>query len=116
MSSKTISAPQPLHDFVLLQREGEKTRKSGLIIPETAASAQYAIVAAMGPGRVTSGGHRIDPSEHLCLGDRVMLHKDVSGGFRWGNDMLFLVTYDDIACVLPAEEPESYIVEASQIQ
>jgi chaperonin GroES len=66
---------QPLHDFVLIQRDNpETTTQSGIVIPATAQDKMNrGTVLAVGPGRPLENGTRFKPS--LEKGQRVIFRK-----------------------------------------
>lgn len=75
-----IPSIAPLHDHVLVRKakRDEKT-KGGIYIPATAKDGPHAVqgtVLAVGPGRVTDEGKRIEPS--VKKGDQV-LFRDLAG-------------------------------------
>jgi chaperonin GroES len=70
-AAKSASTIRPIADRVLIQAlENEKSR-NGIIIPDTATEKpQEGRVIALGPGRVTDNGKRIEPG--VGKGDRVL--------------------------------------------
>ena len=66
---------RPIRDMVLLQPEPlEETSKGGILIPRTA-KVKHMIgrVLAVGPGRVTDRGVRVEPE--IKAGDRVLVRE-----------------------------------------
>ena len=66
---------RPLHDYVLVKRiEPTEEQQGGIIIPDTAKEKpQQGEVVAVGPGRVSDEGKRIEIE--LKVGDRVIYGK-----------------------------------------
>jgi chaperonin GroES len=66
---------RPLADRILVRRIEEKeTMRGGIIIPDTAKEKpQEGEVVAVGPGRLTEDGKRINPE--VKKGDRVLIGK-----------------------------------------
>lgn len=68
-------ALKPLEDRVVVQaNEAEKTTASGLVIPDTAKEKpQQGEVIAVGPGKLSDEGTRLDPD--VKTGDKVLYGK-----------------------------------------
>ena len=66
---------RPLHDRVLVKRiHAEEKTKGGIIIPESAKEKPVeAAVVAVGPGKITEDGKRLEPA--VQKGDRVLFAK-----------------------------------------
>ncbi len=66
---------RPLHDRVLVRRiEAEEKTAGGIIIPDTAKEKpQQGEVIAVGPGKVSDEGKRIEPE--VKVGDKVLYGK-----------------------------------------
>lgn len=93
---------RPIRDMVLLQPEPlEETTKGGILIPRNA-KAKHMIgrVLAVGPGRVTDRGVRVEPE--IKTGDRVLVreYNMAQNVARVGGDERVLVPEMDIDAVL----------------
>jgi chaperonin GroES len=91
---------RPLFDRILVKRlEPEERTKGGIIIPETAKERPaQAEVVAVGPGRRTDEGKRIEPS--VKKGDRILFAKYSGNEVKIdGHDHLIL-REDEILAVL----------------
>lgn len=93
---------RPIRDMVLLQPEPlEETTKGGILIPRNA-KAKHMIgrVLAVGPGRVTDRGVRVEPE--VKAGDRVLVREFnmAQNIARVGGDERVLVPEMDIDAVL----------------
>ena len=66
---------RPIRDMILLQPEPiEEVSKGGILIPRTAKSKHMiGRVLAVGPGRVTEHGIRVEPE--VAVGDRVLVRE-----------------------------------------
>ncbi len=93
---------RPIRDMILLQPEPlEETSKGGILIPRTAkAKHMIAKVLAVGPGRVTDRGVRVEPE--VRTGDRVLVREFNMAQqiARVGGDDRVLVPEMDIDAVL----------------
>ncbi len=70
-----MQSVRPIRDMVLLQPEAlEKKTPGGIIVPDnTKAKHMIAKVLAVGPGRVTERGVRVEPE--VKVGDRVLVRE-----------------------------------------
>jgi chaperonin GroES len=68
------SQVRPIRDMILLQPEPlEETSKGGILIPRTAkAKHLFGRILAMGPGRITDSGRRVE-IDGIKVGDRVIV-------------------------------------------
>ena len=91
---------QPLGDRVVVKAtEQESQTKSGLYVPDTAKEKpQEGSVLAVGPGRVTDDGNRIDMD--VKVGDSVVYSKYAGTEFTEdGEELLILAERDILAKV-----------------
>lgn len=75
MQSQKTQSVRPIRDMILINPEPiEEQTAGGIIIPRTAkAKHMIATVLAVGPGRVTDRGFRIEPE--VKQGDRVLVRE-----------------------------------------
>lgn len=87
---------QPLGDRVVVKAvEQESQTKSGLLIPDTAKERpQEGTVVAVGPGRTTDEGKRIEMD--LKVGDVVVYSKFAGTEFTEDDEELLVLTERDI--------------------
>lgn len=95
---------RPIHSRVIVKRDPptEKT-KGGIIIPDAAKEKlTIGTVLAVGPGRITDSGRRIEPT--IKTGDRVVFGKYSGAEIEHGgeNDRIFM-TEDEILGVIEEE-------------
>lgn len=100
---------RPIRDMILLQPEPmEETTKGGIIVPRTATSTHMiAKVLAVGPGRVTDRGVRVEPE--VRVGDRVLVREfNMAQAVSRGTDgdKRMIVPEMDIDAVLEGVEPK----------
>ena len=91
---------KPLHDRVLVQRvEGEEKTKGGIIIPETAKEKPIrGKVKAVGPGKMTDEGKRIEMS--VQAGDLIMFNKYAGTEVKIEDEEHLVMREDDILAVI----------------
>ena len=87
---------QPLGDRVVVKAiEAETQTKSGLYVPDTARERpQEGSVVAVGPGRVTDDGTRIEME--VKVGDTVVYSKFAGTEFTEDGEELLILTERDI--------------------
>jgi chaperonin GroES len=87
---------QPLGDRIVVKAaEQESQTKSGLFIPDGAKERpQEGSVLAVGPGRMTDEGKRIDME--IAVGDTVVYSKFAGTEFTEDGDELLILTERDI--------------------
>ena len=87
---------QPLGDRVVVKAiEAEAQTKSGLYVPDTAKERpQEGSVVAVGPGRVTDDGKRIEME--VKVGDTVVYSKFAGTEFTEDGEELLVLTERDI--------------------
>jgi len=87
---------QPLGDRVVVKAiEAETQTKSGLYVPDTAKERpQEGSVVAVGPGRVTDDGKRIEME--VKVGDTVVYSKFAGTEFTEDGEELLVLTERDI--------------------
>lgn len=85
---------QPLGDRVIIKpKPVEERTKSGIILPDTAKEKPIeGEVVAVGPGKVTEDGNKIDPTLHV--GDKVLYGK-YSGTEITVDDEEYLIMHED---------------------
>lgn len=99
---------RPIRDMILIQPEPlEETTKGGILIPRNA-KAKHMIgkVLAVGPGRVTDRGVRVEPE--VKAGDRVLVREFnmAQAVSRIGGDERMIVPEMDIDAVLEDVQPK----------
>ncbi len=91
---------KPLHDRVLVKRlEEEEKTKGGIIIPDTAKEKPIkGEVVAVGPGRITDDGKRIEMS--VKVGDKVMFNKYAGTEIKIEGEEYLIMREDDIVAII----------------
>ncbi len=91
---------KPLHDRVLVKRiEEEERTKGGIIIPDTAKEKPIrGEVIAVGPGRITDDGKRIEMS--VKVGDKVMFNKYAGTEIKIEGEEYLIMREDDIVAII----------------
>ncbi|MEF8823156.1 MAG: co-chaperone GroES [Desulfohalobiaceae bacterium] len=91
---------KPLHDRVLVQRvEEEEKTKGGIIIPETAKEKPIrGKVKAVGPGKMTDEGKRIEMS--VQAGNLIMFNKYAGTEVKIEDEEHLVMREDDILAVI----------------
>jgi len=91
---------KPLHDRVLVKRlEEEEKTKGGIIIPDTAKEKPIkGEVIAVGPGRLTDDGKRIEMS--VKVGDKVMFSKYAGTEVKIEGEEYLIMREDDIVAII----------------
>ncbi len=91
---------KPLHDRVLVKRlEEEEKTKGGIIIPDTAKEKPIkGEVIAVGPGRLTDDGKRIELS--VKVGDKVMFSKYAGTEVKIEGEEYLIMREDDIVAII----------------
>ena len=87
---------QPLGDRIVVKAiEQESQTKSGLLIPDTAKEKpQEGNVLAVGPGRITDDGKRIEME--VKVGDMIVYSKYAGTEFIEDGDELLILTERDV--------------------
>ena len=79
----------------ILPMEQENTTKGGIYLPDTAKEKpQEGEVVAVGPGRVTDDGTRVDME--LSVGDRVIYSKYAGTEYKDGDDEYLIMRESDV--------------------
>jgi len=90
---------RPLGDRVVVQALTQETSKSGIIIPDTAKEKpQQGKVVAVGPGRLSESGDRLEPE--VKKGDTVLFGKYSGTEIEVESDNLLILRESDILAVL----------------
>ncbi len=91
---------KPLHDRVLVKRiEEEERTKAGIIIPDTAKEKPIkGEVVAVGPGRITEEGKRIEMA--VKVGDKVMFNKYAGTEIKIEGEEYLIMREDDIVAII----------------
>ncbi|WP_459891535.1 co-chaperone GroES [Desulfothermus okinawensis] len=91
---------KPLHDRVLVKRlEEEEKTKGGIIIPDTAKEKPIkGEIIAVGPGRLTDDGKRIEMS--VKVGDKVMFSKYAGTEVKIEGEEYLIMREDDIVAII----------------
>ncbi len=90
---------QPLADRVILEPQvGEKTTKSGIVLPDTAKEKpQSGVVIAVGPGKTSEEGKTIPLS--VKVGDRVIYAKYGGTEIKVDGNEYLIVKENDILAI-----------------
>ena len=100
MSATTATRLKPLEDRVVVTtNEAEETTASGLVIPDTAKEKpQQGTVVAVGPGRISDQGERIqlDVNE----GDTVVYSKYGGTEVKLGGEEYLILSARDILAIV----------------
>ncbi|HKK72542.1 MAG TPA: co-chaperone GroES [Candidatus Krumholzibacteria bacterium] len=90
---------RPLGDRVVVQAMTQEKSKSGIIIPDTAKEKpQQGKVVAVGPGRLSESGDRLEPE--VKEGDVVLFGKYSGTEIEVDSDALLILRESDILAVL----------------
>ena len=90
---------RPLGDRVVVQAMTQEKSKSGIIIPDTAKEKpQQGKVVAVGPGRLSESGDRLEPE--VKEGDVVLFGKYSGTEIEVDSDPLLILRESDILAVL----------------
>jgi chaperonin GroES len=91
---------KPLQDRILVKRVEEETKtKGGIIIPDTAKEKpQEGLVMAVGPGKVTDSGTRVNPE--VKKGDRILFGKYSGTEIKIEGEEHLILREDDILAVI----------------
>ena len=86
----------PLADRIVVKpNEGDKTKKSGILLPDTAKEKpQEGEIIAVGPGKVTDDGSRI-PVE-LEVGDKVIYSKFAGTEYKEEDEEYLILRESDV--------------------
>ena len=98
--SATATKLRPMGDRVVVKPAArEETTKSGIVLPDTSKEKpQRGEVIAVGPGRVTDDGKRVDME--LKVGDTVLFAKYAGTEFKMDDDELLILSEKDILAIL----------------
>jgi chaperonin GroES len=93
---------RPLGDKIMIKRLDAATRTdSGIFLPESATEKpQEAKVLAVGQGRLTDSGKRVD--FQVKKGDVVVISKWGGSEIKLGSDEVIIVTEEDILGIVDA--------------
>jgi chaperonin GroES len=99
-SKREATKIKPLGDRVLVEAlDAEEVRKSGIIIPDTAKERpSEGRVVAVGPGRLTEEGERVEPEVHK--GDTVLYGKYSGTEVTVGDKEYLILRESDILAIL----------------
>jgi chaperonin GroES len=99
-STATKLALKPLGDRVVVRpMQREEVTKSGIVLPDTAKEKpQRGEVLAVGPGRTTDKGDRVDMD--VKVGDQVLFAKYAGTEFKLDDDELLILSEKDILAVV----------------
>jgi chaperonin GroES len=91
---------RPLGDRVVVKRtEEEQKTKGGIIVPDTAKEKpQQALVVAVGPGRMSEEGKRIQPS--VKKGDKILFGKYSGTDVTMGDEEYLILREEDILAII----------------
>ena len=100
MATATKVALKPLEDRVVVQaREAEQTTASGLVIPDTAKEKpQQGTVIAVGPGRISDQGERIQLD--VNQGDTVVYSKYGGTEIKLSGEEYLILSARDILAIV----------------
>jgi chaperonin GroES len=98
--SATATKLRPLGDRVVVRPAArEETTRSGLVLPDTSTERpQRGEVVAVGPGRVTDEGTRLDLA--VKVGDTVLFAKYAGSEFRLEDEELLIFKEADILAIV----------------
>ena len=106
--------PIPLRDYVLVEQEKQSRTAGGLVIPENTTEHTYAVVVAVGPGKMDEG---VFIPTQLRPGDRLLFDAQMLGDvqvLRWRGKNYGMVREGCVGGILPGPLPEApLIVSAS---
>jgi len=93
---KTVTQLEPLGDRIVVKPiKREETTKGGIILPDTAKEKpQEGEVIAVGPGRLTDDGTRIEME--VKKGDRVMYAKYAGTEIKLDDEELLILRESDV--------------------
>ncbi len=91
---------RPLHDRVIVKRLDQENRTaSGIVIPDSAAEKpDQGEIVAVGPGRRSDDGKRIEPD--LKVGERVLFGKYAGQSVKVDGNELLVLREEDIVAVV----------------
>jgi chaperonin GroES len=99
-STATKLALKPLGDRVVVRpMQREEVTKSGIVLPDTAREKpQRGEILAVGPGRVTDKGDRIQME--VKVGDQVLFAKYAGTEFKLDDEDLLILSEKDILAIV----------------
>ena len=100
MATAASTQIQPLADRVVVKAlEETEQMRGGLYIPDTAKEKpQQGEVVAVGPGKMTDDGKRVNPE--LKVGDRVLYGKYSGTEVTVGDDQYLILRESDVLAVI----------------
>ena len=99
--AKATTQLEPLGDRIVVKPiKREETTKGGIILPDTAKEKpQEGEVIAVGPGRLTEDGKRIEME--VKKGDKVMYAKYAGTEFKLDDEELLILRESDVLAKVP---------------
>jgi chaperonin GroES len=93
---------RPLADRILVQRaQSAPQSKGGILIPELAQETlNEGVVLAVGPGKVTPDGKRLEP--RVKVGDTVLFGKYSGTEIKLDDQMCIVMVEDDVMGIVEA--------------
>ena len=89
---------RPLYNNVLLKKEkASNTTSSGIILSQKDKNEDYAVVAAVGTGKIVDGKKEEIP---LSVGDKVMYKKYSGTDVKYEEEEYILISAEDILAVV----------------
>ncbi len=92
---------RPLHDHIIVKAiSDEATTKSGIVLPETADKqrSEKGEVIAIGPGKMTDAGKRLDMS--VKKGDKVIFKKYAPDQVKIDKEEFLIIGESDVLAVI----------------
>ena len=95
---------RPVHDRILVKKDGLDTlSKGGIVIPDAAADAPTrGTVMAVGPGKYSEKTAVLIPMT-LNVGDRVLMHSAAGSQLNVGGEIYHCLPEADVWCVITDE-------------
>jgi chaperonin GroES len=100
MATATDTKVKPLADRVVIKPlEETEQMKGGLYIPDTAKEKpQQGEVVAVGPGKLTDDGKRVEPE--VKVGDKVLYGKYSGTEVTLGDDQVLILRESDVLAIV----------------
>jgi len=100
MATATDTKVKPLADRVVIKPlEETEQMKGGLYIPDTAKEKpQQGEVVAVGPGKLTDEGKRVDPE--VKVGDKVLYGKYSGTEVTLGDEQVLILRESDVLAIV----------------
>jgi chaperonin GroES len=92
---------KPLNNNVVLKKEKEETEKkttSGIILSQKKEEHQYAVVVAVGEGKLDSNGKLVKPS--VNVGDKVLYKTYSTTSVKLDDCEYLIIPSDDILAII----------------